>query len=68
MFLLQPHFASLEMTFYEGAQFPADYKGSIFAAEHGSWNKSKRAGYEVIMAPVKDGKPLANTRTSSPGS
>jgi glucose/arabinose dehydrogenase len=53
--LLQPHFASLEMTFYEGSQFPAA-KGDIFAAEHGSWNKSKRAGYEVIMVPVKDGK------------
>jgi glucose/arabinose dehydrogenase len=54
--LLQPHFASLEMTFYEGSEFPADYKGDIFAAEHGSWNKSHRAGYEVILAPVKDGK------------
>jgi glucose/arabinose dehydrogenase len=54
--LLQPHFASLEMTFYNGAQFPSDYKGDIFAAEHGSWNKAKRAGYEVIVAPVKDGK------------
>jgi glucose/arabinose dehydrogenase len=54
--LLQPHFASLEMTFYEGSEFPGAYKGDIFAAEHGSWNKSKRAGYEVIMVPVKDGK------------
>jgi len=54
--LLQPHFASLEMTFYEGSQFPAAYKGDILAAEHGSWNKSKRAGYEVIRVPVKDGK------------
>jgi len=54
--LLQPHFASLEMTFYEGSQFPAAEKGSIFAAEHGSWNKSKRAGYEVIMVPVQNGK------------
>jgi glucose/arabinose dehydrogenase len=54
--LLQPHFASLEMTFYEGSQFPAAYKGDIFASEHGSWNKSKRAGYEVIRVPVKDGK------------
>jgi glucose/arabinose dehydrogenase len=54
--LLQPHFASLEMTFYEGKEFPADYKGDIFAAEHGSWNKSHRAGYEVVMVPVKDGK------------
>ncbi len=50
--LLQPHNASLEMTFYEGGQFPAEYKGDIFAAEHGSWNKSVRAGYEVIRVPL----------------
>jgi glucose/arabinose dehydrogenase len=54
--LLQSHFASLEMTFYEGSQFPASYKGDAFAAEHGSWNKAKRAGYEVILAPMHDGK------------
>ena len=53
--LLQPHFASLEMTFYEGSQFPAQYKGDVFAAEHGSWNKAARAGYEVIVAPMHDG-------------
>jgi glucose/arabinose dehydrogenase len=54
--LLQPHDASLEMTFYEGNQFPADFKGDIFASEHGSWNKSMRAGYEVIRVPLKDHK------------
>jgi glucose/arabinose dehydrogenase len=54
--LLQPHFASLEMTFYEGDQFPAKYKGDAFAAEHGSWNRAKRAGYEVILVPMHDGK------------
>ena len=53
--LLQPHNASLEMTFYEGKQFPAEYKGDIFAAEHGSWNKSVRTGYEVICVPLKNG-------------
>ncbi|MGA9569618.1 MAG: PQQ-dependent sugar dehydrogenase [Candidatus Acidiferrales bacterium] len=50
--LLQPHNASLELTFYEGKQFPAEYKGDIFASEHGSWNKSSRAGYEVIRVPL----------------
>jgi glucose/arabinose dehydrogenase len=50
--LLQPHNASLEFTFYEGQQFPAEYKGDIFAAEHGSWNKSVRVGYEVIRVPL----------------
>jgi glucose/arabinose dehydrogenase len=54
--LLQPHFASLEMAFYEGSQFPAAYKGDIFASEHGSWNKAQRAGYEVIRVPVAGGK------------
>jgi glucose/arabinose dehydrogenase len=50
--LLQPHNASLEMTFYEGAQFPAEYRGDIFASEHGSWNRSVRTGYEVIRIPL----------------
>jgi glucose/arabinose dehydrogenase len=50
--LLQPHNASLELTFYEGQQFPAEYKGDIFAAEHGSWNKAVRVGYEVIRVPL----------------
>jgi len=53
--LLQPHFASLEMTFYEGSQFPAEYKGDAFAAEHGSWNRALRTGYEVIRLPMRDG-------------
>ena len=53
--LLQPHNASLQLTFYEGKQFPKSYDGDIFAAEHGSWNKANRAGYEVIRVPLKDG-------------
>jgi glucose/arabinose dehydrogenase len=50
--LLQPHNASLQMTFYEGAQFPAEYQGDIFASQHGSWNRSVRVGYEVIRVPL----------------
>ena len=53
--LLQPHFASLEMVFYEGSQFPAGYKGDAFAAQHGSWNREPRAGYEVVRVPMKNG-------------
>ena len=53
--LLQSHFASLEMVFYEGSQFPSEYKGDAFAAEHGSWNRFKRAGYEVVRVPMKNG-------------
>ncbi|HXZ33006.1 MAG TPA: PQQ-dependent sugar dehydrogenase [Terriglobales bacterium] len=50
--LLQPHNASLEITFYQGKQFPAEYQGDIFASEHGSWNRSVRAGYELIRVPL----------------
>jgi glucose/arabinose dehydrogenase len=50
--LLEPHNASLEMTFYEGMQFPAEYHGDIFASQHGSWNRSVRTGYEVIRIPL----------------
>ena len=53
--ILQPHFASLGLHFYEGAQFPAEYKGDGFAAEHGSWNRKNRTGYEVIRVPMKNG-------------
>jgi glucose/arabinose dehydrogenase len=56
--LVQPHMASLEVTFYPGQkeQFPASYNGWAFAAEHGSWNRKNRAGYEVIAIPIVNGK------------
>lgn len=54
--LLQPHNASLELTFYDGKMFPKEYEGDIFAAEHGSWNKSVRTGYEVVRIPLTKGK------------
>jgi glucose/arabinose dehydrogenase len=53
--LLQPHNASLELAFYEGRQFPAEYRGDLFAAEHGSWNRSVRTGYEVVRVPLDGG-------------
>jgi glucose/arabinose dehydrogenase len=54
--LVEAHSASLEMTFYNGKQFPAEYKGDAFAAEHGSWNRGKRTGYKIIRVPMKNGK------------
>ncbi|HEY2858221.1 MAG TPA: sorbosone dehydrogenase family protein [Terracidiphilus sp.] len=54
--LVNPHFASLEMLFYEGSQFPAEFKGDGFACEHGSWNRKERSGYEVIRLPMKNGR------------
>ena len=44
------------MTFYNGKQFPASYKGGIFIAEHGSWNRTEPVGARIMFAPVSDGK------------
>ncbi len=55
--LIQAHSASLEMAFYDGRQFPEEYRGNAFAAEHGSWNRSQRTGYKVIRVLMRDGKP-----------
>jgi glucose/arabinose dehydrogenase len=50
--VLQPHNASLGITFYQGKQFPKQFDGDLFASEHGSWNKSVRVGSEVIRIPL----------------
>jgi len=54
--LIQPHSASLGMTFYDGKMFPAEYSGDAFAAEHGSWNHSQGSGREVIRIPIEKGR------------
>jgi glucose/arabinose dehydrogenase len=55
--LLQAHSASLGIALYDGQQFPAQYRGSLFAAQHGSWNRSKRTGSKLIRVIMKDGAP-----------
>jgi glucose/arabinose dehydrogenase len=49
--LVEAHSASLNLRFYTGDQFPAEYKGDIFAAFHGSWNRKKRTGYKIVRVP-----------------
>jgi len=53
--LIQPHNASLGMAFYQGSRFPPAYRGDIFAAQHGSWNRAARTGYELIRVPMHQG-------------
>ncbi|MGH9547123.1 MAG: PQQ-dependent sugar dehydrogenase [Terriglobales bacterium] len=50
--ILNPHNASLGIIFYDGKQFPPEYQGDLFAAEHGSWNRAVRVGYELIRVPL----------------
>ena len=54
--LLGPHSASLGMRFYTGTMFPAQYRNAIFIARHGSWNKTKKIGGDIVVAKLnKDG-------------
>jgi glucose/arabinose dehydrogenase len=55
--LFQAHSAPLGITFYDGTQFPAEYRGEAFVAFHGSWNRARRTGYKVVRLLMKDGKP-----------
>jgi glucose/arabinose dehydrogenase len=55
--LFEAHSSLLDLLFYEGDQFPAEYKGQLFVALKGSWNRSIPTGYKVVRVPFKDGKP-----------
>ncbi len=55
--LFQAHSSLLDLVFYEADQFPAEYKGSLFVALKGSWNRSIPTGYKVVRVPFKDGRP-----------
>ena len=58
VFKLGAHVAAIGMRFYEGAMFPR-YRGAVFIAEHGSWNRSQKVGYRVDAVRLDgDGKPL----------
>ena len=50
--LLQAHSAPLQLTFYTGQQFPARYRSQVFVTAHGSWNRSVRTGYKVVLVNV----------------
>lgn len=56
--LMQAHSAPLQIAFYDGEMFPAEYEGSAFVAMHGSWNRGKRTGYKVVRLLFDEaGKP-----------
>jgi len=55
--LFQPHSSVLDLVFYDGEQFPAEYRGDAFVALKGSWNRSEPTGYKVVRVRFKDGRP-----------
>jgi glucose/arabinose dehydrogenase len=56
---LGPHVAALGMRFYDDDKFPYPYRGQIFIAEHGSWNRSKKIGYRVTLVKLDRGAPVS---------
>jgi glucose/arabinose dehydrogenase len=54
---LGAHTASLGLAFYDQTAFPAHYQGGAFIGQHGSWNRSRFAGYKVVFVPFKAGRP-----------
>ncbi|MGC9399202.1 MAG: PQQ-dependent sugar dehydrogenase [Anaerolineae bacterium] len=53
---MQAHSAPLGLTFYTGGQFPAAYRGDLFVAFHGSWNRTEPTGYKVVRIPLEAGQ------------
>lgn len=59
--LLGPHVAPLGMTFYTGTQFPQTYRNQVFIAEHGSWNRENKIGYQVSLVTLYGNKVVSKT-------
>jgi glucose/arabinose dehydrogenase len=51
--------APLGMRFYQGKQFPSEYRNQLFVAQHGSWNRSEPQGYRIALVKFKQGKPVS---------
>lgn len=54
--LVQSHSASLDLCFYTGPRAPRAYRGDLFAAFHGSWNRDRRTGYKLVRVPMAKGR------------
>ena len=56
---LGAHVAPLGMRFYTGRMFPAQYRDQIFIAEHGSWNRSQKVGYDISLVKLANDRPVS---------
>ena len=60
MALMGAHTAVLGMRFYTGDMFPAEYKNAIFVARHGSWNRTKKLGGDVVVVKLNEDGSVAS--------
>lgn len=56
-YALGTHVAPLGLVFYRGVSFPQQFRNGAFIGQHGSWNRSRFAGYKVVFLPFQNGKP-----------
>ena len=65
---IQAHSAPIGLAFYTGTQFPEEYRGSLFVAYRGSWNRTLPTGYKIVRIRFRDGQPPVplRWRTSPP--
>lgn len=54
---MQAHSAPLGLAFYTGTAFPSEYRGDLFIAFHGSWNRSTPTGYKIVRLPLDGSRP-----------
>lgn len=64
---LGPHVAPLGLKFYTATMFPDDYRGDLFIAEHGSWNRAQRIGYRISLIKVEDNTNVTSYTTFASG-
>ncbi|HEV3349255.1 MAG TPA: PQQ-dependent sugar dehydrogenase [Methylomirabilota bacterium] len=57
---LQAHSAPIGLAFYTGTQFPEEYRGSLFVAYRGSWNRTLPTGYKIVRIRFRDGQPTGS--------
>lgn len=65
--VLGAHVAALGMTFYTGDMFPADYRNQLFIAQHGSWNRSSKVGYNLLLVRVDEAGKVAGSEVFAQG-
>ena len=64
---MDAHAADLGMTFYTGKMFPAKYRGGIFSAQHGSWNRTTPIGARILFTSLNEDGSAAETTVFASG-
>ena len=64
---LDPHSAALGLAFYTGDMFPDEYKHQLFITQHGSWNRSEKSGYQILIVDITPAGRVADIKVFASG-